>query len=224
MYFIDINDPKKCDAIVADYLATVKRIQQRNVNEKAQDLTRQDDLQKMFNPVVESTEKSTKAITEELAPMREEIKNLNENVLHQMTAERPQKKTKTKRKGIDEESKLNVAEQYLATYDDSKLDIYFSIQRTGVNEYMMGDKNVLVDKKSNISIGGVKYEYTLGLWKLIMMKTVGSYTNGDLLNYGRLVQQTNVMTYPRNKIQGQSRPKTKYKWRNILASLQQQKA
>ena len=45
---------------------------------------------------------------------------------------------------------------YLATYDDSKLDRYFSIQRTGVNQYMMDDKNVLVDKKSNISVGGVK--------------------------------------------------------------------
>ena len=69
MSFIDIKDPKKRDAIVADDLATVKRIQQRNLNEKAQDLTRQDDLQKMFSPVVESTEKSTKAITEELASM-----------------------------------------------------------------------------------------------------------------------------------------------------------
>ena len=55
----------------------------------------------------------------------------------------------------------------------------------------MGDKNVLVDKKSNISVGDVKYEYTPGLWKLIMMKTppVESYTNGDLLNYRRLVNK-----------------------------------
>ena len=71
MYFIDVKYPKKRDAIVADYLANGKRIQQRNLNEKVQDLTRQDDLQKMFNPVMESAEKSTKAITEELAPMRE---------------------------------------------------------------------------------------------------------------------------------------------------------
>ena len=37
------------------------------------------------------------------------------------------------------------------------------------------------------------------------MKTppVESYTNSDLLNYRRLVQQT-VMTYPQNIIQGQS--------------------
>ena len=110
----------------------------------------------MFSPVVESTEKSTKAITEESALMGEEIKNLNENVLHQMTAERrQQKQTKKRRREIDEESQLNVVEQYLATYDDLKLDSYFSIQCTDVNQYMMGDKNVLVDKKSNIYVVGV---------------------------------------------------------------------
>ena len=58
------------------------------------------------------------------------------------------------------------------------------------------------------------------------MKTppVESHTNGDLLNYRSLVQQTNVMTYPRNVIQVRSRPKTTYKWRNILVPLQQQEA
>ena len=98
---------------------------------------------------------------------------------------------------------MNVVQQYLATYDDSKLDRYFSIQRPGVNQYMIGDKNVLVDKKSNISVGDVKYEYIPGLWELIIMKTppVESYTNSDLPNYRRLVQQTNLMTYPRNVIQ-----------------------
>ena len=40
MSFIDIQDPKKRDAIVADYLATVKKIQQRNLKESAQDLVK----------------------------------------------------------------------------------------------------------------------------------------------------------------------------------------
>ena len=33
MSIIDIKDPKKREAIVAEYLVTVKRIQQRNINE-----------------------------------------------------------------------------------------------------------------------------------------------------------------------------------------------
>ena len=48
MSFIDIKDPKKRDAIVADYLATVKKIQHRHLNDRAQDLARQDDLLNIF--------------------------------------------------------------------------------------------------------------------------------------------------------------------------------
>jgi hypothetical protein len=118
----------------------------------------------------------------------------------------------------------NPVEQYHATYDETKLDRYFGIQRTGVNRYMMGDKNVIVDKNSNIFVGGIKYEGTSGLWSLIMMKSPPhkSYTEGDLLNYRRLVHQTNVMTYPQNVIVGQSRPKTTYKWKHILLPFKQQ--
>ena len=71
MSFLNINDPKKRDAVVADYLATVKRIRHRNLNEKAQDLVQDEYLKELFNPVVQSTEKSTEAITREPAPLRE---------------------------------------------------------------------------------------------------------------------------------------------------------
>ena len=51
MSFLNIQDPKKRDAIVTDYLALVKRLQQRDLNEKAQDLARDEDLKEMFYPV-----------------------------------------------------------------------------------------------------------------------------------------------------------------------------
>ena len=47
MSFLNIKDPKKRDAVVADYLATVKRIQQRDLNEKVQDLARDENLMEM---------------------------------------------------------------------------------------------------------------------------------------------------------------------------------
>ena len=78
MSFMDIKIPKKHDAIVADYLVTVKRIQQRNLSKNAQDLARQDDLRNAFSPVVESTEKLTETLTKKLAAMREERKFFNE--------------------------------------------------------------------------------------------------------------------------------------------------
>ena len=117
--------------IVADYLATVKKIQRRNLNERAQDLARQDDLQAIFNPIVESIEKSTGATTKELVLMREEIKTLNDRLA-------PSSKVRKE-----------VLHHYLDTIDKSKLDKYFGIQQTDEG-YMMGDKEVVVDE----SLGG----------------------------------------------------------------------
>ena len=59
MDFIDIKDPNKRDEIVADYLATIKKIQQRNEDEKASSLSRRTDLEHVFSPMIEATEKST---------------------------------------------------------------------------------------------------------------------------------------------------------------------
>ena len=191
MSFIVIKDPKK-----RDYLATVKKIQQRNLNESAQDLARQDDLRNLFNPVVESTEKSTEAITKELIPMREEIKTLNDR----LTPSR----------------KLEGVSYYLDTIDTSKLDKYFGIQQTDEGQYMMDDKEVVLDESSNIHVDGVDYKGTPGLWVLVMLSSPKGYTNEDLVNYEHLAKQTNVMSHPpRGVKRGITRPTTIYKWRYI---------
>ena len=80
MSFLNITDVKKRDSIVADYLGTVNRLQHRDINERAQDILPQDDLNRMFEPVVESTGKSTAAITKELVPIQEEMKTVNERL------------------------------------------------------------------------------------------------------------------------------------------------
>ena len=62
-------------------MATVKRFQHQDINKRAQDLAWQDDLNRIFEPVVESTGKLTGAITKELVPIREEMKTLNERLV-----------------------------------------------------------------------------------------------------------------------------------------------
>ena len=59
MSFLDIPSGKRRDVVVASYLATVNRIKERNLNEKAKDLGRQRELVEMFEPVIKYTEKST---------------------------------------------------------------------------------------------------------------------------------------------------------------------
>ena len=80
MAFIDIKDPKERDRLVADYLPTVRNIQQRNEDEKALGLTRLVDLETTFNPIIKATEKSTKAITSALIPLRDEIKTVSKSL------------------------------------------------------------------------------------------------------------------------------------------------
>ena len=162
-------------------------------------MTRQDDLQTIFNPVVESTEKSTETITKELVAMREEIRTLKDR----LAGTEPRK------------LEGNVLHKYLDTVDKSKLDEYFGIQQTDEG-YMMGDKEVVIDESSNIHVDGVDYKGTLGLWMLVMLSSPKDYTSEDLANYKHLAKQTNVMSRPRGVKRRISRPTTTYKWRYIL--------
>ena len=126
MSFIDITDPKKRDAIVADYLTTVKRIQQRNLDERAQELARDEDVHNLFKPVVRSTEKSTAALTKELIPMRTELKNINERLRVDDGKDVVSKDGGMSSSSLD----LDKVEEFSRAYDVSKLDNYFGIVRT----------------------------------------------------------------------------------------------
>ena len=55
MSFLDIEDPAKRDEIVKDYIATIRRVQESNENEKVVGLARKTELEKTFNPIVEAT-------------------------------------------------------------------------------------------------------------------------------------------------------------------------
>ena len=205
MSFLDIKDPKRRDAIVSDYLTTIKRIQQRNLNERTEDLTRAEHARNIFNPIVESTERATEQLTKELEPMQRHLGEI---------------KNKLSKEGKEEKKTATLYDQIIDKYDANKLDNYFGIDRIGRNEYMMGDEPITIDNDSNIHVKGKSYEGTRGLWNLIMLKKPSdtSYTFNDLNDYKELVSQTDVVNHPRNVTQ-HSRPHTTYKWKNIISSL-----
>ena len=117
MAFIDIKDPIKREEIVNDYIKNIKEIRARSENEKMRGISQRQDLAKVFQPVVQATEKSASQITSELKNLKEEVQ-------------------------LKEESKpVNKAlEYYLNQVSKSKLDQYFGIfKENGI--YMMGDKD-----------------------------------------------------------------------------------
>ena len=170
MSFLNITDSKKRDAIVSDYLATVKRLQQKNLNEKAQDLVRRDDIERALEPVVRSTGKSTEAITKELIPIKDEIRALNERLETRENDHVMQEQDEVNELDVDDdETTPNIVQTYYQKVSREKLDKYFGVIMEG-SRYKMGDKYVHV-KGSDLVVDGKNYIGTQGLWSLDNEKT-----------------------------------------------------
>ena len=215
MSFLDIKDPKKRDAIVNDYLATVKRLQQRNLNEKAQDLVRRDDIERALEPVVRSTGKSTEAITKELIPIKDEIKALNERLENQENdrKEHQQEQEEEEEEESKDESQPNIVQVYYQKVSREKLDKYFGVIMEG-GRYKMGNKYVHI-KGSDLVVDHQKYIGTKGLWSLIMKRHPEGYSRDDLITYRDVIFHTNAMSYP-NNLAPTSRVTSTKKWREIF--------
>ena len=184
MAFIDIKDPAKRDEIVADYLSTIRHIREQNENDKAIGLARQIHLEQTFKPIVSAAEKATAAITNEI--------KTEKNPSHSLSARKKRKFTHG--------SEFN-AFDYYQRMDKKDLDQYFAIQRIGDNVLVLGDKEVVVDNDSNITVDGDKmYRATPGLWSLIMLATPksDSYSDDDIRQYTDLARRTNLIENPHN--------------------------
>ena len=108
MSFLEIKDPKKRDQIVADYVATIRQIQERNEDEKSAGLTRKVELEQTFEPIVKATEKAADEITTQL---------------QNLPAHHVQPKTK-KATSWDKASKETALEYYLK--DKANINRYFA--------------------------------------------------------------------------------------------------
>ena len=74
MAFIDIKDPVKREQIVQDYIKNVQEIRERNENQKLCGIAQQQNIEKVFQPVVQATEKSASQITSEIKNFSEKSK------------------------------------------------------------------------------------------------------------------------------------------------------
>ena len=70
---MNIKDPER-DVKIADYLATVKRLQKRNLEELGDLIDRQRDLEETYEPIVVSNQKMAQDVIEDLIPIKEELK------------------------------------------------------------------------------------------------------------------------------------------------------
>lgn len=184
MAFIDIKDPEKREEIVKDYIKNLKEVQEKTEDEKLQGLRQRQEIAKVFQPVVQATEKSATQISSEIKNLKDEPKDPIE---------------------------LSPAlRYYLKDYSKSKLDQYFGIQEDKGKLYM-GNKEVIVDIANNIHIDNIIIKGTKGLWRLIMMKTPEVFGEEELENYKELLARTNAIENPR-KTSTADRPLTTSKY------------
>ena len=219
MSFLNIEDPKKRDAIVAEYLATVKRIQNRNFQDRAKDFAYKEGIEQSLKPVIQATATSTDAITKELIPIKEGITNLNMKLekRKRKKEEDDEEEEEVQSKDAKEAEEVNILEEIWEQVSDDKLDAYFGIIQTTDGSYRMGSRRIYVEG-NDILVDGTRYIGTRGLWSLIMFKKPQeeSYTEHDLHKYRELVEQTDAMNSP-NNVRANSRVETTYKWRNIFS-------
>ena len=84
MSFLNITNPKERNEIVAEYLATVQRIKQRNLRERARDFLHHEAVEQSLEPVTRTAEASTSAITKELIPIKQGIDRMNANLMQNL--------------------------------------------------------------------------------------------------------------------------------------------
>ena len=187
MAFIDIKDPIKREETVKDYIRNIKEIRERNENEKVRGISQRQDLTKLFQPVVQATEKSASKITDELKNLKEEVQP-------------------------KEEDESNIAlENFLNQHSKSKLDQYFGVYKEN-GKYMIGNKEIVVDDEYNIHLGDFSFKGTKGLWSLITFKHPDVYDPEDLENYKELLDRTNAINIP-HVTSIADRPRSTAKWR-----------
>ena len=80
MSFLNITDARKRNEIVAEYLAVKKKIKNNDYNERIGNFSEQRTIEKSLDPVVQSTNASTEAITKQLLPIEKGIIEINKKM------------------------------------------------------------------------------------------------------------------------------------------------
>ena len=77
-------------------------------------------------------------------------------------------------------------------------DKYFSIYRVNAGTFKLGNTDIRIDENNNISISEKTYEYSPGLWDLLMLNKLdeNDYTDEDLENYKAIVELTDLINNP----------------------------
>ena len=216
MSFYRISDPKKRDAIVEEYIATVKRVKERNLKERMGDTYRRQEMERHWQPVVQSNEKMMKAITKDLKPIKTEVEDINRHIKGEEEEEPPRKIRR-----ISDAYEGLLAQQFKNKIlsKDPDVDTTYGIRFLLDGRTAMGDKIVTI-QNDNIVVSNEVYDGTPGLWALITgvkeNQIKDEFTQDDLDEYEKLLKHTNVLYRDFDSNNSNPRANGSWKWSKLL--------
>lgn len=232
MSFFRIEDPEKREAMVEDYVATLKRLQERDMSKRTNDLYSRQRLDRHFAPVVESHDEMSNEITKALKPIKDEVQELNRKFLTPV----PKFEGKPIPKFEDDDDvKLPRDRRRTFTYgpratiwkdrmlaQDPDVDKTFGLHFLLDGTTAMGRSHVDIDG-DDIIIGDKEYPGTDGLWSLLTDTTEdqirNNYTKDDMKNYADMLWSTSVLHRDSDHTNPHPRSNSSWKWKGLLQEL-----
>src|SRR5688572_29701277 len=226
MSFLKITDPAKRDLIVAEFLKTKKNIQQNFLSEKLGNIGMQQELMKLYKPIVDSQSAISKeqnallsTIKENSAATSNALQALPASISSSIKAiQFPQYPSieAYEAPSAEDVSTLELGEiaaAYLQQYaSDKKLaDTTFGIHsKDGV--FYVGKEPITIEG-DNITVKDKTYDGTPGLWELITMVKPNEsiYDGKDLNDYAEILHAADAMSLPSNPNKPRSNRSEKYK-------------
>ena len=208
MSFWNIKDHEIRDAMIKDYLSTVKHIQQRSEDERLGSLTQRTLLEETYRPVVKSQEKASKEIVKGIVNLRESL------------VDRQQAGPSSSSSLSSDLGPRAIRFVNRNRIQDPTLDRSFGIRYTLAHGPVIGNTPITL-RGDDIVIGNKVYDGTKGLWSLVTDKNVKQIdraepTDEDYENYARILQETNVLYKNFDPESGLPRASGSDKWKEIL--------
>ena len=211
MSFLKITDPAKRDLIVADFLETKRRIQQNFLSEKLGDIGMQQELTKLYKPIVDSQSAISKeqnallsTLNENTAATSNALQALPASISTSLKAIQYPQYPSLNASGDPVESVRTleygqIAGKYwnLRESDDKLADKTFGIRSGKDGIYRIGNAPITI-QGNDIEVAGKTYKGTPGLWGLITLKDPGEHNDNDLSDYTEILWSTKAMETKNN--------------------------
>lgn len=211
MSFLKIQDPKKREETIREYLAVKRKIQEQDMGRRLAEKNIYTQGEKLLKPLIDVQKETSEKLVKELEPLKQ-VRGLERSDPLKAIELPPQFK------GVELGDIASKALSDALSKGGQGYDNIVGIYKNPTDgKFYIGKDEVEFDG-NDLIIDGNKYEGTPGLWKLITSKVPESgFTDEDIEVYKQIMIKTDALRSEKDT----RRPKLNrgYKWKNILKDL-----